>query len=168
MDVDEKDNAKLSCRVVKFVSNKVDWSFNDSAVQLGPRMRVVNSTTNGSVYNTLHIKNVSTSDSGRYKCYGEFTGVSSEAEIILNVRGNAYLIRKICISLGLYVKIRVFWHTKCLSVLCYIEMEKENRLIPKHIQAQYWTACIATSYPRSFQRQEYLKVPATEVEKLFG
>ncbi|XP_028403689.1 fibroblast growth factor receptor 2-like [Dendronephthya gigantea] len=86
VDVDEGNNAKLSCRVVKFVSQQVDWSFNNIALQLGPRMRVVNSTFNGTVYNTLHITNVNTSDSGKYKCSSNFNRVKSEAEIMLNVQ----------------------------------------------------------------------------------
>ncbi|CAB4006861.1 vascular endothelial growth factor receptor 2-like, partial [Paramuricea clavata] len=86
VEVNEAENAELSCAVAKFISNQVYWSFNNVALQLGPRMKVDNSSSNGTVYNTLHITNVNVTDAGKYQCFGEFDGISEAAEIQLKVR----------------------------------------------------------------------------------
>ena len=87
VEVDEDENVKLSCQVARFTSTLVRWSYNDEVVQLGSRMEVVNSSTNGTVYNTLHIRKVNVTDSGKYKCFGEFNGVDVADDVQLKVRG---------------------------------------------------------------------------------
>jgi hypothetical protein len=92
VEVNAAENAELSCAVARFISNQVYWSFNNVALQLGPRMKVDNSSSNGTVYNTLHITMVNVTDAGKYQCFGEFDGISEAAEIQLNVRGNTYTL----------------------------------------------------------------------------
>ena len=92
VEVNERENAELSCVVARFISNQVYWSFNNVALQLGPRMKVDNSSSNGTVYNTLHITQVNVTDAGKYQCqFGEFNGNSEAAEIQLIVRGNIHI-----------------------------------------------------------------------------
>jgi hypothetical protein len=91
--VDEGDNVQLSCKIAMFTSTQVDWSFNNVALQLGPRMKIVNSSRNGTVYNTLHITKVNVSDAGKYNCFGEFNDILVAAEIQLKVGGNTIIFR---------------------------------------------------------------------------
>lgn len=87
VEVNEDETVNLSCQVARFTSTLVRWSFNNEFLQLGSRMAVVNSSSNGTVYNTLHIRKVNVTDSGKYKCSGEFNGIDAAADIQLKVRG---------------------------------------------------------------------------------
>jgi hypothetical protein len=91
VEVNERENAELSCAVARFISNQVYWSFNNVALQLGPRMKVDNLSSNGTVYNTLNITKVNVTDAGKYQCFGEF--INCNSEIQLKVRG---MYRNIC------------------------------------------------------------------------
>ena len=85
--VDEEENVQLSCEVAQFTSSQVGWSFNDVDVQQSSRVRVVNASRNGTVYNTLHITKVNVSDAGTYKCFGVFNDILITDIIKLKVRG---------------------------------------------------------------------------------
>ena len=85
--VNEKENVKLSCELLRFRSNKVYWSLNGISLQQSLHMTVVNSSINGTVYSTLNIMNISVRDSGTYKCFGEFNGIAIQDHIQLKVRG---------------------------------------------------------------------------------
>ena len=97
VEVDEGENAKLSCQVSRFTSTLIRWSYKNEFVELGSRMTVVNSSSNDTIYNTLHIREVNVTDSGKYKCFGEFKGAALTAEIQLKVRGKDVSDKMICI-----------------------------------------------------------------------